>query len=87
MHTPRVCETQSEPMDTAAARNYWNLYVEKHGGPVGTSKHLDIAYSTIAGICNGNRGIGRELARRMHERDPLLDIETIVWVSADKKRA
>lgn len=87
MHTRQIREMQSRRMDPTTARSYWNLYVEKHGGPVGASKHLGIPYSTVAGVCNGSRGIGRELARRMHERDPLLDLETIVWVTADKKRA
>lgn len=87
MHTPPVRATQTRHMDPTAARNYWNLYVEQHGGPVGTSKHLGLPYSTVAGVCNGSRGIGRELARRMHDKDPLLDLETIVWVTADKKRA
>ena len=87
MHTPAVRVTQSESMDATAARTYWGLYVDKHGGPAGTSRHLEIPYSTIAGICNGSRGIGRELARRMHEKDPLLDLDTLVWVAAEKKSA
>lgn len=74
-------------MDTTEARAYWSLYVEKHGGPAGTAKHLRIPYSTIAGVCNGSRGIGRSLARRMHMEDPLLDLDTLVWVAAEKKTA
>jgi hypothetical protein len=67
------------------ARSYWNHYVEVHGGPAGVAGHLDIPYSTIAGVCNGSRGIGRHLAKRMAERDPLLDEKTLIWVVAEKR--
>lgn len=67
------------------ARTYWNTYVESNDGPVGVAKKLDIPYSTIAGICNGNRGIGRELARRMAQRDPFLDASRLIWVSPIKR--
>lgn len=69
------------------ARAYWDHYVEREGGAVAVSGKLDIPYSTIAGICNRSRGIGRELAKRMAERDPLLDENVLVWVRAEKKRA
>lgn len=63
-------------------RNYWNHYVDKHGGPSGTSSHLGVPYSTIAGICNGSRGIGRGLAKRMAKADPSLDELILIWVEA-----
>lgn len=62
------------------ARAYWAHYVERHGGVPQTADALGIPYSTIAGICNGSRGIGRELARRMAVKDPLLDETVLVWV-------
>lgn len=68
------------------ARTYWNTYVERNNGPVGVASLLDLPYSTVAGICNGSRGIGRRLAQRMSARDPLLDKDVLVWVTADKAR-
>lgn len=64
------------------ARKYWDTYVSQHDGPVGVSARLSIPYSTIAGICNGSRGIGRGLAARMAKADPLLDANKLVWVRA-----
>jgi len=67
------------------ARAYWNSYVERHGGPTGVSAKLGIPYPTIASVCNGSRGIGRLLAKRMAEADPLLDGRVLVWVEATPK--
>lgn len=69
------------------ARNYWNSYVDRHDGPSPVAARLDTPYSTIAGICNGNRGIGRTLARRFAERDPELDENILVWVRPVKSRS
>lgn len=66
------------------ARDYWNHYVEQQGGPVAVAARLTIPYSTIAGICNGSRGIGHGLAERMAAADPLLDAGRLVWVRATK---
>lgn len=62
------------------ARALWNSYVDKHGGPTAVAAHLGIPYSTIAGICNGSRGIGRALAERMAAADAELDARALVWV-------
>lgn len=62
------------------ARAYWDHYVATHDGPVGVSRHLNIPYPTIACINNGSRGIGKRLAERMAEADPLLDPAKLVWV-------
>jgi hypothetical protein len=62
------------------ARDYWNHYVEANGGPVGVSEKLALPYSTIAGVCNGSRGIGHDLAKRMVVADPLLDLNKLIWV-------
>lgn len=69
------------------ARTYWNAYVEDNGGPTGVSRKLDLPYSTIAGVCNGTRGIGRDLAARMHRADPALDASVLLWVRPVKRAA
>lgn len=68
------------------ARNYWNHYVARHDGPARVAERLGMPLSTIAGICNGSRGIGRAIAQRMAERDPLLDENVLIWVTAEKRR-
>lgn len=68
------------------AREYWNHYVTENGGPNGVAAKLRIPYSTIAGICNGNRGIGHRLAERMAAADQLLDAKRLVWVRANPSR-
>lgn len=65
-------------------RGYWDAYVAANGGAKGVSDKLGIPYPTIAGICNGNRGIGRRLAQRMISADPLLDANRLVWVRPTK---
>ena len=69
------------------ARTYWNHYVDKHGGPSGVARTLGIPYSTIAGLCNGSRGCGRDLALRMAEADPLLDPSQLIFLRASKRAA
>lgn len=69
------------------ARAVWDHYVDRHDGPAEVAKRLDIPYSTIAGICNGSRGIGKNLAKRMASKDPLLDENVLIWVTAEKKTA
>ena len=48
---------------------------------------LGIPYSTIAGVCNGTRGIGRDLAARMHRADQTLDASVLLWVRPIKRAA
>lgn len=62
------------------ARSYWYDYVRERGGRIATADHLSLPYSTVAGICNGSRGIGRDLAERMAQADPLLDANILIWV-------
>ncbi len=64
-------------------RTYWNEYVERHGGAAKTAVALGIPYSTVAAICNGTRGIGRSLARRMAAADTSLDERVLIWIEAD----
>jgi plasmid maintenance system antidote protein VapI len=68
------------------ARAYWDHYVERHHGAVAVAALLDLPYSTVASICNGSRGIGRDLARRISDKEPLLDENVLIWVTAEKKR-
>ncbi|HDS1569310.1 hypothetical protein [Stenotrophomonas maltophilia] len=63
-------------------RTYWNKYVKRQGGAAPTAAALGIPYSTIAGICNGSRGIGRVLAKRMSAADKSLDESVLIWVQA-----
>ncbi|MNC71226.1 hypothetical protein D3C75_1221210 [compost metagenome] len=63
-------------------RTYWNKYVKRQGGAVRTAEALGIPYSTIAGICNGSRGIGRILAKRMAAADKSLDESVLIWVQS-----
>lgn len=67
-------------------RTYWNTYVERHGGVSATAERLGLPYSTLAGICNGSRGIGRDLAIRMRQADPLLDPSVLIWIRPTKPR-
>lgn len=64
---------------------YWEHYVEVNGGPTRVSERLGIPFPTIAAVCNGTRGIGKNLATRMHQADPMLDPKVLVWVSAKRK--
>lgn len=61
-------------------RLYWKTYVKRHGGVPATAKHLGLPYSTVASVTNGTRGIGRDLALRMAEADPLLDPSVLFYV-------
>lgn len=69
------------------ARDYWDTYVEKQGGPAALSDKSGLPYSTIAGVCNGSRGIGRDLAEKLVAFDPLLDAGKLLWVRAYKRPA
>lgn len=74
-------------LETMDARTYWNHYTEQHGGPSGVARRLGIPYSTIAGLCNGSRGCGRDLALRMHAADPLLDPSVLIFLRAKRAAA
>jgi plasmid maintenance system antidote protein VapI len=68
------------------ARTIWNAYVERIGGPAAVASHLGIPYPTIAAVCNGQRGIGRDLAARMEKADASLDARTLIWVRPIKRQ-
>jgi hypothetical protein len=62
------------------ARSYWQAYVDRTGGVRAVSERLGLPYSTVTSITNGHRGIGRDLAARIVEADPGLDLSVLVWV-------
>ncbi len=66
------------------ARTRWDQYVEDVGGLQKVAVHLETAYSTVAGISNGSRGIGRKLAIRFAENDTRLSADWLVWVRPTK---
>jgi plasmid maintenance system antidote protein VapI len=68
-------------------RAYWAHYVDVNGGPARVSERLGIPFSTIAAVSNGTRGIGKDLAQRLHQADPMLDPKTLVWVTRNKAAA
>lgn len=61
-------------------RTYFENYVDKHKPLANVAARLGIPYSTIAAVCNGQRGIGHKLAQRMVKADPTLDASVLVWV-------
>lgn len=68
-------------------RAYWDAYVERCGGVIATAERLKTPYSTVAGICNGSRGIGRSLAKRFAQADPMLDASRLLWVTKTRPEA
>ena len=67
-------------------RKYLLKYVNANGGPSGSARALNIPYPTMASICNGNRGIGKDLASRMQKAsNNELDSNVLIWVKKTKK--
>lgn len=66
------------------ARQYFLAYVQTQGGIPQTAKRLRIPYPTLCSICNGHRGISKDMADRMAAADPFLDADRLVWVRATK---
>jgi plasmid maintenance system antidote protein VapI len=65
-------------------REYFLEYVQQQGGIPQTAAKLDIPYPTLCSICNGYRGISKEMADRMAKADPFLDANRLVWVRPTK---
>lgn len=65
-------------------RTYWNTYVERVGGLPKLAAESGIPYSTLAGINNGHRGVGRELAQRLCDHDPMLDKGLLLQIEASR---
>lgn len=61
-------------------REYWSLYVEQNGGLPAIADKTGVPYSTLAAVTNGQRGIGKALAQRLKDADPLIDATRLVWV-------
>lgn len=68
-------------------REYLSEYVGRNGGAPKCAQHLGIAYSTLAAILNGYRGISAQMADRMHAADPMIDRNQIVWVRATREES
>ena len=65
------------------ARKHLNDYVEEVGGRPAAANALGIPYSTMAAICNGTRGIGKDLAQRMAEGSGgRLNADLLIWITA-----
>lgn len=64
------------------ARKHLNDYVEEVGGRPSAAAALGMPYSTLAAICNGTRGIGKELAKRMAEAsNGRLRADLLIWIT------
>ena len=66
------------------SREYLKTYIDRHGGVVASAKRLGMAYSSLASIVNGHRGISPRMARRMTEADPMLEANRLVWIRPTK---
>lgn len=56
-------------------------YIDACGGKPQAAKVLDLPYSTLAAICNGTRGVGKDLARRLEEASGgQLNAQQLVWI-------
>ena len=67
-----------------SSREYLDAYIAQNNGVSATAARLGIAYSTLANIVNGYRGISPGMAQRMVKADPLLDANRLVWVRKTK---
>ena len=65
-------------------REYLSEYVGRNGGAPECARRFGIAYSTLAAILNGYRGVSAQMADRMHAADPMIDRNQIVWVRATR---
>lgn len=68
----------------SSSRTYWDRYVKSKGGVAGVVAKTKLPYSTIAGITNGHRGIGRDTAERLAKADRSLDIGKLLRVTPTK---
>ena len=68
-------------------REYLVEYVERNGGAPECARRLEIPYSTLAAIINGQRGISAQMADRMHKSDPMIDRNQIVWIRATREES
>ena len=69
-------------------RQYFLEYVDTCGGRPQAANRLRIPYPTICSICNGHRGISRDMAERMAAAsNSVLDPNRLVWVRATAEKA
>jgi len=66
-------------------RKHLRDYVEELGGRPAAADALGIPYSTMAAICNGTRGVGKELAQRMADASGgRLRAELLIWIEPNR---
>lgn len=66
-------------------RKYFQNYVKKAGGRTEAAKALRVPYPTLCSICNGYRGISRDMAAYMGSTsNGDLDPSILIWVKATK---
>lgn len=66
-------------------RKYFQNFVKKAGGRPEAAKALGVPYPTLCSICNGYRGISRDMAERMGSASKgALDPSILIWVKATK---
>lgn len=56
-------------------------FINTFEGRPQAAEKLGIPYSTLAAICNGTRGVGKDLAQRLEERSGgALKAEQLIWI-------
>lgn len=66
-------------------RKYFLNFVKKAGGRPEAARQLGVPYPTFCSICNGYRGISRDMAERMGKAsNGELDPKVLIWVKATK---
>lgn len=69
-------------------RKHLLAYVELNDGIPQAAARLGLPYSTMAAICNGTRGIGKNLAQRMQTASGgALQADRLIWVRPMRKEA
>lgn len=62
-------------------RDYLNEWVRKAGGRPKAAQRLGVPYSTLAAICNGTRGVSRQMALTLAAASGgQLDAAKLVWI-------
>jgi hypothetical protein len=69
------------------ARQKFERYVARKGGPAAAAAELGVSFSTLACVCNGARGIGFDFAEQLVAADPRLKLEQLVCVRPTRPTA
>jgi len=66
-------------------RKHFLDFVKKAGGRTEAARRLGIPYPTLCALCNGYRGISRDMAEKMGKASGgELDPKVLIWVKATK---